>query len=241
MKTSAVQLMRGVVLPSAATLVLHLGVLWLLSENWDLDQSRRYVTPQAISARLVKLEAKQPEPAPKVNKPHSKPQAEQPLPKPKQAAASKPKPKPKPTEPPKPEPDPTQQRLERQRRARALQEEQLARMMAEEDAYVQAQSQQELAMSHIGAIQQTVAAMWSRPPSARRNMQVSLLISLIPTGEVVSVRILESSGNSAFDRSAVNAVNKAARFPELAELPPRVFEQYFRELRLVFRPEDLRL
>ena len=96
-------------------------------------------------------------------------------------------------------------------------------------------------MSHIGAIQQAIAGGWSRPPSARRDMEVSLLISLIPTGEVVTVRVLNGSGNTAFDRSAINAVNKAARFPELATLPPRVFERYFRELRLVFRPEDLRL
>ena len=81
---------------------------------------------------------------------------------------------------------------------------------------------------------------WSRPPSARRDMQVVLRIQLIPTGEVVGVSVLKSSGDQAFDRSAINAVNKAARFPEVADAPPQVFERRLRSLQLVFRPEDLR-
>ena len=59
-------------------------------------------------------------------------------------------------------------------------------------------------------------------------------------GEVVSVQVLRSSGNSAFDRSAVNAVEKAGAFPELQQLPGREFEKTFRRFRLLFRPEDLR-
>ena len=72
-------------------------------------------------------------------------------------------------------------------------------------------------------------------------MEVELLIQLVPTGQVISVAVLKASGNDAFDRSAEQAVHKAGRFDKLQELPPRVFEQYFRKLRLVFRPEDLRL
>ena len=81
---------------------------------------------------------------------------------------------------------------------------------------------------------------WSRPPSARNGMEALLQIQLIPTGEVVSVSVLKSSGNAAFDRSAINAVQKAASFPELQSLPTREFEKTFRRFRLLFRPEDLR-
>jgi TonB family protein len=69
---------------------------------------------------------------------------------------------------------------------------------------------------------------------------VLLAIQLIPTGEVVSVNVLNSSGSAAFDRSAVNAVEKAGEFPQLQNLPPREFEKTFRRFRLLFRPEDLR-
>lgn len=97
------------------------------------------------------------------------------------------------------------------------------------------------AQSYMSAIRDAVAANWSRPPSARNGMQVTLRIQLVPTGQVVNVSIVKSSGNNAFDRSAVAAVDKAEKFPELQELESRIFEQYYRRFDIVFRPEDLRL
>jgi colicin import membrane protein len=49
--------------------------------------------------------------------------------------------------------------------------------------------------------------------------------------------LLESSGSSAFDRSAEQAVKRARRF----EVPKdgAIFEQYFRRFTLLFKPEDL--
>ncbi|MDP4790041.1 MAG: cell envelope integrity protein TolA, partial [Haliea sp.] len=98
----------------------------------------------------------------------------------------------------------------------------------------------ELSASYASLIRQTVEQRWSRPPTARNGMEVLLSIQLIPTGEVVSVSVLRSSGDTAFDRSAVAAVERAGNFPELKNLPPREFEQNFRRFRLLFRPEDLR-
>ena len=48
---------------------------------------------------------------------------------------------------------------------------------------------------------------------------------------------LQSSGNEAFDRSAEQAVRKAARFdvPE----DPALFEAHFRRFQMLFKPEDL--
>ena len=89
-------------------------------------------------------------------------------------------------------------------------------------------------------IRQTVVNYWSRPPSARNGMQTVLQLQLIPTGDIVGVTVVQSSGDLAFDRSAVNAVEKAARFPELQKLPPREFEKTFRRFKLLFKPEDLR-
>ncbi len=63
------------------------------------------------------------------------------------------------------------------------------------------------------------------------------MVELVPTGDVVAVTIVESSGNSAFDRSAEAAVRKSRSFdvPTQAD----VFERYFRRFSLLFRPEDL--
>ena len=71
-------------------------------------------------------------------------------------------------------------------------------------------------------------------------MMAILSIQLVPTGEVVGVGVVESSGHAAFDRSAMTAVERAGRFPEVAKLDHRLFESNFRRFQLVFKPEDLR-
>jgi TonB family protein len=122
-----------------------------------------------------------------------------------------------------------------------LAELELSQAMEKEERLLEAIDDLGEAQSYVAIIAQAVQNSWSRPPSARNNMEAELIIQLIPTGEVVSVNIVKSSGQLAFDRSAINAVKKAERFPELQELPSRVFEKHFRRLRLKFRPEDLRL
>ena len=120
-------------------------------------------------------------------------------------------------------------------------EKDFADAIAQENEQNQALSDGELATSYIALITEVITRNWNRPPSARNNMEAVLALRLVPTGEVVSVKVVSGSGNTAFDRSAEMAVLKAERFPEIQQLPPRVFEQYFRSLRLKFRPEDLRL
>jgi len=97
-----------------------------------------------------------------------------------------------------------------------------------------------MSASYAALIRDTVVGYWSRPASARNGMEALLAIQLVPTGEIVSVTVIRSSGSTAFDRSAINAVEKAASFPELRNLPAREFEKTFRRFQLLFRPEDLR-
>ncbi|MEE8057459.1 MAG: cell envelope integrity protein TolA [Pseudomonadales bacterium] len=134
-----------------------------------------------------------------------------------------------------------QHRLDKQRRLREQFEQEIADAIERENVLVQAETDAQLANSYIALITEVIQNNWSRPPSARNNMETELALRLVPTGQVVSVEVVRSSGNAAFDRSAESAVLKAERFPELQQVPARIFEQYFRRLRLKFRPEDLRL
>ena len=68
-------------------------------------------------------------------------------------------------------------------------------------------------------------------------MSARLQVELIPTGEVISVTVVDSSGNTAFDRSAEHAVRKAGRFDVPAE--NALFEKHFRRFYFLFQPEDL--
>jgi TonB family protein len=229
--------------------LIHGLLLYLLTANWETTEReiiRAKPAPNVINARLVDIsEISKPKAAPSKPKavtvrPKSKPKATPPKPK-----AVTPKPKsapPKPNPIPKPKPKPTQakptppQQSNRDAFAAIVRDE-LATVDAQQQATVTAG---EMSASFVSLIQRTVVNYWSRPPSARNGMECELSIQLIPTGEVVNVTLVRSSGNSAFDSSAVNAVQKAGAFPELQNLPSREFEKNFRRLTLIFKPEDLR-
>jgi colicin import membrane protein len=208
-------------------------------------ESERFRPAEAIHARLLTLEARAPEPAaekavpePQSKPPEQKPSAEQ------QPAASRPEPESAPVEKPEPEPREPEPKPEPEVDTRddsswresvgasfdqALDDE--AARLAEERA-------ETATASFVAAIVGRIERNWSRPASARNDMRVELRIGLVPTGEVVSVDIIDSSGNAAFDRSAETAVRRAAPF----EVPddPGLFERQFRSLRILFHPEDLR-
>ncbi|MEH6584926.1 MAG: cell envelope integrity protein TolA [Halioglobus sp.] len=236
---------RIIVRPALVSLALHGLLLAALTMNWASSESeivKVKPVPNVINARLVDVSEFQPKPKPKAKpKPRTRPKVAASKPKPvakpnpKPVAKAPVKPKPKPKVEPKPEPRITEEELA------AITRADMARAMEAEDEVLEATATaNEMAASYASLIQQTVVNYWSRPPSARNGMEALLQIQLIPTGDVVNVSVLKSSGNSAFDRSAVNAVEKAGSFPELQKLPTREFEKTFRRFRLLFRPEDLR-
>lgn len=235
------------IVPTAFTVFLHVIVLFFVLVGWQMSDTQRYhkETPRYVKAQLVTLEQKTPKPARKTippPKPVAKP-APKPVPvKPKPApVVPKPKPEPKPEPVVAPKPDPAIERERQRQQEREQRQAEMAREMAEEEMMMQAEEDELLADSYAALVKRTVEGYWSRPASARKNMQVELSIRLIPTGEVVGVEVIKSSGNQAFDRSAVQAVQHAARFPELKDMPASVFDAYFRRFTLVFKPEDLLL
>ena len=129
-----------------------------------------------------------------------------------------------------------EEQVQREREFRQQREREDAQDAAAAEA---ASSEFELIQSATGLIQQLVTENWSRPPSARNGMRAIIQIKMLPTGELIDVIITQSSGDPAFDRSAENAVYRAAPFAELTALPIRVFNQNFRTLSLIFQPEDL--
>ena len=143
------------------------------------------------------------------------------------------------------EPPKVDREAEKRRKEREEQQQRLAELarasfdqaLATESSELALGNDEMVARSYQLGIYQLVVANWSRPPSARNGMQARLMVELIPTGEVIGVTIVESSGNSAFDRSAETAVRKARS----CEVPieSAVFERYFRRFSLLFRPEDL--
>ena len=218
-------------LPAILTLAVHGGLVLMLVVRWTGPSEVIAAAPsiQPIQASLIQAETLQPKPKPKP-KPKAKPKPE---PKPELQPTSEPASEPKPAEVEKPE--------------RELDAGQLAAFTRNEleslvDAEIAAAGANEPSLRDVVAatIQASVINRWTRPPSARNGMVSILSIQLVPTGELVGVSVLQSSGNIAFDRSAMTAVERTGRFPEVAKLDNRTFEANFRRFQLIFKPEDLR-
>ena len=140
--------------------------------------------------------------------------------------------------------DARQKREQKQRelaQERARKQAALDEKLRQEQAAELAQQDKQSANSYLQLIQGRLSQNWSRPPSARLGMQTLIELRLVPTGRIVGVKILQSSGDIAFDRSVEQAAFKAAPFSELQSMEPRLFEQYFRVVKVLFNPEDLRL
>lgn len=85
-------------------------------------------------------------------------------------------------------------------------------------------------------ILQAIGQHWILPEEVDKTLSCKLLIRLAPDGTLLDARIVESSGNSVLDRSALNAVQKASPLP----IPDKaeIFDK-FREFNLTVRPESL--
>lgn len=234
-------------LPLAGALLLHALVAFFFSQGVTSqnDDIAQVITPTVVNAKLMVVEA------PAVKKTAPKPARKAPPVK-----SSVPKPavvKTKPAQKSKPQLKATQvdtAEAERQRKALAdqrrrerlaalgeLADDSLQRSLdAEAEQMLEGQNLQEV-QSYQAGIYDLVRKNWSRPPSARNGMQARFVVELIPTGEVLSVALVDSSGNGSFDRSAEQAIRRARRFdvPEDNGL----FEANFRRFYFLFRPEDL--
>ena len=258
--------MQGVWIPGFFACLLHVVIGAILLVNWETDERRFHTPPQLdhVAAKLVVLpedvvapkpaEAAAPEPvASKPPEDEFESARAEPVAIPKQNTPEyaikkpdkpKPKPKKKPEKVKQPKADPQALARMRERAAEIRRQQQardnMSQAVQQEQSSVDQQVSAEVTQSYIAMIQRVIQNNWKRPLSARAGMQTMLMIQLIPSGDIVGVTILRSSGDSAFDRSAENAVKKAGRFPELRNLPSDVFERQFRRLTFRFSPEDLR-
>ena len=85
-------------------------------------------------------------------------------------------------------------------------------------------------------IKQAIDSEWIKPDGVAQGDFCRFLAKFAPGGEVISLQLLESSGNDALERSARAAVSKASPLPVPED--ERLFNE-FRVIKLVFNPEGL--
>jgi len=192
-------------------------------ELWDTSPP-----PQA------EVKPEPPAPPPKV-------EPEKPLPKPDIAVQKKPEPKPKPKAKPEPKRDRDfekrlREQLAMEQKAVAVQDEQ--RKERELKALIAKQQQ---------AVRDRGLAAWTDKIRSRIRSRIPVQVadavggnpdaifnvSLLPTGDVATVRMKKSSGNKAYDDAVERAIRGASPLPR-----PDDASLFQRQLELTFRPRD---
>jgi TonB family protein len=228
-------------IPALVAVLVHLLFVFALEGGWTTASPTITAQPQVVQASLVSLTKPKPKRKPKPKpKPKLKPKAIEPKPEPKPVPELAPE-----VEAPLPEPVVEQPEsapeISQAERLAELQRELMAGFEDLPDGDEQLPNEEADEVQQVaGLMQARITQNWRRPPSARNGMEVLLIISLVPTGEVVGISVSSSSGSTAFDRSAIAAVERVARFPEVTVLSISDFERYFRRFPLRFKPEDLR-
>ena len=238
--------LRLYALPLSGALLLHALIAYLFLQGFGSeDDIAQVIAPTVVNAKLLVVDA------PSTKKPPSRPAPKTPLMTP--AAAKPPAVERKPAAEQRPQATTGRQsaaELERQRQALEelqrrerlaalgeLADDSLQRSLDAEAQQMREGQNKQQVQTYQAGIYDLVRKNWSRPPSARNGMQARFVVELIPTGEVLSVALVNSSGNGSFDRSAEQAIRRARRFdvPEDNQL----FEANFRRFYFLFRPEDL--
>lgn len=123
------------------------------------------------------------------------------------------------------------------------QEEEKARKLAEEKAEQERLVAQERARvagvvdKYKALILSAISQQWILPDAVNSNLSSQFKIKLAPSGQVLDVQLLRSSGDPVLDRSAEAAIYKASPLPVPSDA--KTFN-IFREISLTVRPENVR-
>jgi colicin import membrane protein len=119
----------------------------------------------------------------------------------------------------------------------------LQQQIAEEEQFAGEQIAKEMASGIDGYIQSRLKGNFRIPSTARNGINAMVRIKLLPSGRVVAVELIQSSGNAAFDRAAEQAVWRTESFPKVADIArtsPAYFNRELRTFKMSFKPEELR-
>jgi len=129
----------------------------------------------------------------------------------------------------------TKKEKAKKEKAEREKERQLQEQREVEEARQRDQTQ---AYSAIGALVGRIGAKvrenWNKPLGSMTGLETVISVKVQRTGEVVSVKVVKSSGDHFFDQSAENAVYKAAPLPFPDE--PRYYE-FIKEFNFKFVPD----
>lgn len=235
----------------AVSVVLHVLVLGLVGFSWSSNPElvRPPKAPSFVQAVVMDVPKSSP-------KPTVQPK---PKPKPKPNPKTESKPVTKPKVEPKPEAKIKTESAVEPADPPTLSSLDLAKMLAEEELNMQqsvepeqaveptqseegqhsdeqAQQDAQAVSSYSDAISSVISSRWILPATAREKtgLEAFVRVHLLPGGEVLDVKLVQSSGDNLFDQSALTAVRSAGSLPVPSG---ELFNEQFRVFTFRFYPE----
>jgi len=118
---------------------------------------------------------------------------------------------------------------------KALIESSITNLLTEEAEVEVSKEQQEIAM-YAQRIISTIEDAWMKPRNIPENLVANLRLKIRPSGRIIGVDLLKSSGNIRFDNSALQAVRRVEAFNFFNSIPKTLFEKEFQVISISFNP-----
>ena len=123
----------------------------------------------------------------------------------------------------------------RSKQSNALIESSIANLLSQESETEINKEQQEISM-YAQKIISTIESAWMKPRNIPENLVANLRLKIRPSGRIIGVDLIKSSGNIRFDNSALQAVRRVETFNFFNSIPKTLFEKEFQVISISFNP-----
>ena len=118
---------------------------------------------------------------------------------------------------------------------RALIESSITNLLTEEAEVEVSKEQQEIAM-YAQRIISIIEDAWMKPRNIPENLVANLRLKIRPSGRIIGIDLIKSSGNIRFDNSVLQAVRRVEVFNFFNSIPKTLFEKEFQVISISFNP-----
>ena len=112
------------------------------------------------------------------------------------------------------------------------------------DEYLEEEALQKKILENIDIVEQIssrvikdIEELWIKPNNSKKGMFADFSLSLSRSGLIVDIELVQSSGNKAFDRAALNAIRKYKQVRYINTINDEEYRIYFSKFTLRFKPE----
>ena len=117
----------------------------------------------------------------------------------------------------------------------SLPQSDISSLLSQEVEVEISKEQQEISM-YAQKIINTVENAWMKPKNIPQGLVANLRLNIRPSGRIVRVDLIQSSGNIRFDNSALQAVRRVETFNFFNSISKTLYEKEFSTISISFNP-----